>query len=113
MAKLETNINAQPEIEALFFALGEKQRRHIFFSLMDGEKTVKQLAEPLNITLTGLGQHIKILEAAKLVRTEKVGRERICSVNPEGLATMENFAKLHRNLWSSRFSALRKIVEAH
>lgn len=113
MANLDTTSTPQPEIEALFFALGEKQRRTIFFSLMDGDKSVKQLAEPLNITLTGLGQHIKILEAAKLVRTEKVGRERICSINPEGLATMENFAKLHRNLWSSRFSALRKIVEPH
>lgn len=113
MAKLDTTTNIQPEIENLFFALGEKQRRSIFFSLMDGEKTVKQLAEPLNITLTGIGQHIKILESAKLVRTEKVGRERVCSINPEGLATMENFAKLHRSLWRSRFSTLRKIVEPH
>jgi DNA-binding transcriptional ArsR family regulator len=113
MAKLDTQTDPQSDIEALFFALGEKQRRTIFFSLMDGEKTIKQLAEPLNITLTGLGQHIKILETAKLVRTEKVGRERICSINPEGLTTMENFAKLHRGLWSSRFSTLRKIVEPH
>jgi DNA-binding transcriptional ArsR family regulator len=105
--------NNQNEIEALFFALGEKQRRHIFFTLMDGEKTVKQLAEPMGITLTGLGQHIKILEEAKLVRTEKIGRERICTINPEGLATMEQFAKLHRNMWASRFSTLRKIVESH
>ena len=106
-------MNDHIEIEALFFALGEKQRRHIFFTLMEGEKTVKQLAEPMGITLTGLGQHIKILEEAKLVRTQKIGRERICTINPEGLATMEQFAKLHRNLWSSRFSALRKIVEPH
>ena len=106
-------MNDHIEIEALFFALGEKQRRHIFFTLMEGEKTVKQLAEPMGITLTGLGQHIKILEEAKLVCTQKIGRERICTINPEGLATMEQFAKLHRNLWSSRFSALRKIVEPH
>jgi DNA-binding transcriptional ArsR family regulator len=111
--KLKAEMNNQNEIEALFFALGEKQRRHIFFTLMDGDKTVKQLAEPMGITLTGLGQHIKILEEAKLVLTQKVGRERICTINPEGLATMEQFAKLHRSLWSSRFSALRKIVEPH
>jgi len=110
--KLQTTTD-QNEIEALFFALGEKQRRNIFFTLMEGDKTVKQLAEPMGITLTGLGQHIKILEEAKLVRTQKIGRERICTINPEGLATMEQFAKLHRNLWSSRFSALRKIVEPH
>ena len=113
MVKLQTPVNVQPEIEALFFALGEKQRRNIFFTLMEGEKTVKQLAEPMNITLTGLGQHIKVLEAAKLVRTEKKGRERVCSINPEGLSVMEDFAKLHRKLWSARFSALRKIVEPH
>jgi DNA-binding transcriptional ArsR family regulator len=99
------------DIEALFIALGDPSRRRIFFALMEGEKSVSELAGPLQITLTGMGQHIKVLEGAHLVSTRKVGRERLCSVNPQGLTTLEEFAKLQRNMWKSRFGALRKLVE--
>jgi DNA-binding transcriptional ArsR family regulator len=98
-------------IEALFIALGDPSRRRIFFALMEGEKSVSELAGPLAITLTGMGQHIKVLEGAHLVTTRKVGRERLCSVNPQGLTTLEEFAKLQRNMWKARFGALRRLVE--
>ena len=100
------------DVEAVLVALGDPSRRRIFFALMEGERSVSQLAEPLAISLTGLGQHIKILEAARLVSTRKVGRARLCAIDPSGLASLEQFAKLQRELWQSRFSALRKIVEA-
>lgn len=55
---------------------------------------------------------IKVLEAADLVVTCKVGRERRCSINPAGMANLEGFAKLQRDLWAARFSALRNLLEA-
>lgn len=100
------------EIEGLLAALGDGTRRKIFFALMDREQSVKDLATPLGITLTGLGQHIRILESARLVSTRKVGRERICAVDTEGLERLETFARLQRTLWRSRFDALRRVVES-
>ena len=102
---------ARPEIEGLLAALGDGTRRKIFFSLMDREQSIKDLATPLGITLTGLGQHIRVLETARLVSTRKVGRERICTIDPEGLERLEAFARLQRTLWRSRFDALRQVVE--
>ena len=102
---------SRQEIEGLLAALGDGTRRKIFFSLMDREQSIKDLATPLGITLTGLGQHVRVLEGARLVSTRKVGRERICSVDPEGLERLEAFARFQRTLWRSRFDALRQIVE--
>ncbi len=100
-----------PQIEGVFAALGDKSRRSIYAALTLKEQTVKELATPIGITLTALGQHIKILEAADLVTSRKVGRERHCSINPAGMASLEGFAQLQRNLWKSRFGALRKLLE--
>jgi DNA-binding transcriptional ArsR family regulator len=112
MARTQSHSNRSSKaVEAVFFAMGETSRRQIFFSLMESEKSIKSLAAPLNLTLTGLGQHIKILEAAALVSSRKVGRERICSVNPKGLEVLFDFARFNRTLWASRFAALRVLVE--
>lgn len=100
-----------PQIEGIFMALGDKSRRTIFAALTVQEQTVKELADPIGITLTALGQHIKILEAAELVLTRKVGRERHCRINPAGMARLEGFAQLQRDLWATRFGALRKLLE--
>jgi DNA-binding transcriptional ArsR family regulator len=100
-----------PQIEGIFVALGDKSRRSIYAALSVREQTVKELAAPIGITLTALGQHIKVLEAAHLVTSRKVGRERLCSLNPEGIAQLEGFAKLQRDLWTTRFATLRKLLE--
>lgn len=99
------------EMDGLFAALGDSTRRGVFFALMEKEQSIGELAQPLGITLSGLGQHIRVLEAARLVRTRKVGRERRCAIDPDGLERLETFARLQRTLWRSRFDALRRVVE--
>lgn len=100
-----------PQIEGIFAALGDRSRRQILAALIEKDRTVKELATPIGITLTALGQHIKCLEAADLVTSHKVGRTRVCSLNPAGLASLEDFAKLQRDLWTLRCSTLRKLLE--
>ena len=111
MAILKEIPIAKEEIENLFFAMGDKSRRKIVYSLMEDSKPIKELAGPLGITITGVTQHIKILENANIVISRKVGRERICEFNPKGFALLENFAKFYSDLWHNRFAALREIVE--
>ncbi len=93
----------------LFAALGDSTRRGGFFALMEKERSIGELAQPLGITLGGLGQHIRVLEAASLVRTRKVGRERRRAIDLDGLERLETFAL--RTLWRSRFDAPRRVVE--
>lgn len=98
-------------IEILFAAMGDKSRRNIVYRVMEKSQSIKDLAEPLGITLTGAAQHIKILENAHLIKTRKIGRERICEFDPKGFEMLETFAKFYGELWKSRFDNLRNILE--
>jgi DNA-binding transcriptional ArsR family regulator len=67
--------------------------------LSRGPISVTQLAEPLGITITAVGQHLQILEDCDLVRTEKVGRVRTCRIEPAGFTQLEKWIKEHRTHW--------------
>ena len=68
-------------IDRVFHALGDPTRRAILDRLTRGPLSVSRLAEPLNITLTAVVQHLQVLEESGLVFTEKLGRVRTCRID--------------------------------
>lgn len=73
------------ELDRTFAALADPTRRGVLERLGHGSATITELAEPFGISLTGLTKHVRVLEDAALVTTEKVGRARVCSVGPRDL----------------------------
>lgn len=78
--------------------------------LSDGPLSVSKLAEPLDISLTAVGQHLQVLEEVGLVRTEKVGRVRTCSLEPGGFAVLERWIKDRRSTWERRLDRLGDLL---
>jgi DNA-binding transcriptional ArsR family regulator len=74
------------DIDRVFHALGDPTRRAIVEKLSDGPASVSRLAEPLDITLAAVVQHLQVLEESGLVQTEKVGRIRTCRIETAGLS---------------------------
>jgi DNA-binding transcriptional ArsR family regulator len=74
----------KPDIGRVFDALGDASRRTIMEKLSEGPISVSRLAEPLNITLAAVMQHLQVLEESGLVQTEKVGRVRTCRLDRLG-----------------------------
>ena len=72
-----------------FAALADPTRLSVLERLGSGSATISELAEPFGISLTGMKKHVQVLEDAQLVRTEKVGRTRRCSLAPRPLAHVE------------------------
>ena len=66
-------------------ALSDPTRRAILERLGQGSATISELAEPTGMSLTGLKKHVRILEEAELVTTEKKGRTRHCRLGPKRL----------------------------
>ena len=99
------------DIDRVFHALGDRTRRAMLDRLSQGPVSVSQLAEPLGITLTAVGQHIEILETCGLAVTEKVGRVRTCRIASEGLDALEQWVRLHRTEWERRMDRLGKMLE--
>jgi DNA-binding transcriptional ArsR family regulator len=72
-------------LDTTFSALSDGTRRGILERLGRGQASISDLAESFRMTLTGMKKHVAVLEEARLVTTEKVGRVRICSLGPRRL----------------------------
>ena len=98
------------DIDRLFHALGDPTRRAILDRLVDAPTSVSRLAEPLGITLTAVTQHLQILEEVRLVRTEKLGRVRTCSIQPAGFRALEHWIRDHRTAWERKLDRLGHLL---
>lgn len=102
---------SQIDMDRVFHALGDGTRRAMLDRLSEGPASVSQLAAPLEITITAVAQHLAILEACGLVRTEKVGRVRTCMIAGEGFDALERWVRQHRTVWERRMDRLTQIIE--
>ena len=100
----------QLSIGRVFHALGDATRRAIVEKLSEGPASASRLAEPLGISLAAVVQHLQILEEASLVRTEKLGRVRTCSVHPAGLQMAAQWIADRRILWERRLDRLADLL---
>ncbi len=98
------------ELDALFHALGDPTRRAIVERLSERAHSVSALAEPLGVTVTAIGQHLQILEAAGLVRTEKLGRVRTARIDAGGLDRLDRWTRERRSVWERRIDGLSRIL---
>jgi DNA-binding transcriptional ArsR family regulator len=90
-----------PTADLAFAALADPTRRAVLERLVGGSATISELAEPFGMSLTGMKKHVRLLEEANFVATEKVGRARRCTLVPyafEGISTwlqrLDRFAQV-------------------
>ena len=97
-------------IDRVFHALGDPTRRAIVERLSQGPISVSRLAEPLDVTLAAVVQHLQVLEESGLVQTEKIGRVRTCSLEPGGLSVAEKWIDDRRSMWERRLDRLGDLL---
>jgi DNA-binding transcriptional ArsR family regulator len=96
-------VHSNPIVDRAFAALADPTRRAVLERLGAGSATISELAEPFGMSLTGMKKHIRRLEEAELVTTEKVGRVRRCTLAPyafEGIG-----------MWLRRLDRFAQVVE--
>jgi DNA-binding transcriptional ArsR family regulator len=94
------------ELDRLFHALSDPARRAMVERLSRGPAPVSELARPLPMSLPAAMQHLGVLEAAGLVRSEKVGRVRTCAIEPDALSQAERWINARRVEWDHRLDRL-------
>jgi DNA-binding transcriptional ArsR family regulator len=97
-------------LDRVFHALADPSRRAIVARLSRGPASVSTLAEPLPMSLAAVGQHVRVLDASGLIRTEKTGRVRICRLEPAALRRAERWMTENRGLWEQRLSRLAGLL---
>ena len=99
-------LNQSAPLDLMFQALGDPTRRVMVERLSRGPASVSELARPLAMSLSAVVQHLHVLEASGLVRSEKQGRVRTCRIEPAALKTAEQWITERRASWERRLDRL-------
>jgi DNA-binding transcriptional ArsR family regulator len=98
-------------LDGTFSALSDPTRRRILERLALGPATISELAQPFEISLPGLLKHVRILEQADLVVTEKQGRIRTCRLGSEQLGDAARWIQTYQRRWEGRLDRLGGYLE--
>jgi DNA-binding transcriptional ArsR family regulator len=98
-------------LDLVFQALADPTRRTIVEQLGAGPASVSELARPHAISLPAVVQHLHVLEASGLVRSEKVGRVRTCRVEPAALRGAEGWIAERRTSWERKLDRLGEYLD--
>ncbi len=99
-------LNQSIDLDRLFHALADPARRAMIDRLSRGPAPVSELARPLPMSLPSAMQHLGVLQAVGLVRTEKIGRVRTCAIEPQALSQAEQWINARRIEWEHRLDRL-------
>jgi DNA-binding transcriptional ArsR family regulator len=99
-------LNQSTTLDSLFHALADPTRRGMVERLSRGPASVSELAEPLAMSLPAVMQHLQLLEASGLVRSDKIGRVRTCRIEPKALQTLERWVAQRKASWERRLDRL-------
>ncbi|MEM6825145.1 MAG: metalloregulator ArsR/SmtB family transcription factor [Pseudomonadota bacterium] len=98
-------------LNAFFGALSDPTRRAVIERLAQGPAPVSELHAVHDIALPTFLKHIKVLETAGLVRSEKSGRVRTVHIEAGPLAEAETWLKSQRRHWEARLDRLGVLAE--
>lgn len=97
-------------LDHAFAALSDPTRRAMVERLSRGSATVHGLAEPYALSQQMISKHIAVLVRARIVVKSRHGRESVCSLRPEAIKSVSDWAMNYRRFWEESFSKLDVVV---
>jgi len=120
---MKNNIAAKPadigahsdrdaHLDQVFHALSDPTRRAIVQRLSQSSGTVSALAEPFDMSLNAVSKHLKVLERAKLIKRDIVGRTSVCSLNVDPLQNATEWIAQYTQFWTEVLDSLESHLDA-
>lgn len=110
-------VTDEDRLSETFSALANETRRAILARLAESPATVKELAEPFDMTMPAVSRHLKVLERAGLIERGQMAQYRPCSLNAGPLREVAAWAERYRPIWEERFDRmddyLRRLQDTH
>jgi len=104
-------VQYSPALDIAFAAIADPTRRGILERLGQADASITDLAELFEMTLTGMKKHVQILETARLVTTQKIGRVRVCKLGPRRLDEETAWIATYQQMLNDRFDRLGRFLE--
>ncbi|WP_136634514.1 ArsR/SmtB family transcription factor [Pseudooceanicola onchidii] len=99
-----------PSLDTVFSALGDPTRRAILERLATGPASVSDLSAPFAMAMPSFMGHLKKLEAAGLITSDKAGRVRTCALVPGAFAPARDWLSAQKDLWNARLDRFDAFV---
>lgn len=93
-------------LSMIFAALADPTRRAILARLAEGEATVKEIAEPFQMTLPAVSKHLKVLENAGLISQGRKAQWRPCQLEAAPLKEVAEWTERYRKFWDESYQRL-------
>ena len=97
-------------LTSIFSALADPTRRAILARLASGEATVKELAEPFDMTQPAISRHLKVLEGAGLIVRRVEGTKRPCRLAPAGIEAIDRWLAMLREALAKNYDRLDEVL---
>ena len=94
------------DLDLVFGALADGNRRKILTALKSGPQTISTLAEPIGISTWGVMKHVQVLETCGLVESEKRGRSRYCRLRIKQLEIACSWIQDMQGFWGQNLERL-------
>lgn len=104
-------VQRSARLDSAFAALADTTRRRILERLGRGDASISDLAAAFDMTLTGLKKHVQVLEDARLVTTQKIGRVRRCRLGPRRLDEESAWITKYQTMLEARYDQLGAFLE--
>ncbi|MBL8952982.1 MAG: helix-turn-helix transcriptional regulator [Myxococcaceae bacterium] len=95
----------------MFHAIAHPARRHILLQLKAGELAAGALAEPFDMSLPAISQHLRVLEEAELVSVRREGRSRLYRLEPKPLREVVGWVDEFAKFFDERLDALGEYLD--
>jgi len=113
MAKYSDDPDPEVDLDRMFHALADGTRRAMVARLVHGPASVSELAEPFGMALPTVVRHLQVLEEARIVSSEKVGRVRTYQLMPDAMVPANAWIMAHRRPQESRLDRLGELLGRH
>lgn len=113
MPKYSVEPGDEAALDLMFRALGDRTRRAVVTRLVHGPASVSELAEPFAMALPTIVQHLRVLEEARIVSSEKVGRVRTYQLLPDALVPANAWIVAHRRPQERQLDRLGNYLTRH
>lgn len=113
MAKYSDDPDPEVDLDRMFHALADGTRRAMVARLVHGPASVSELAEPFGMALPTVVRHLQVLEEARIVSSEKVGRVRTYQLMPDAMVPANAWIMAHRRPQERRLDRLGELLGRH
>jgi|SRR5689334_13492958 len=100
---------AQPTLDA-FQVIADPGRRQMLLLLSKNSLTINNLAENFDMSRPAVSKHIKILQTAGFISITDIGRERYCTLKPDGFNEVQDWISYFDKFWNSKLKKLEMLL---